>query len=269
MLACVVNVSEGRRDDVLAELAAAAGPALLDLHRDPFHHRSVFTLAGDGVVDSVRSLATAAFERLDLRDHRGVHPRIGVVDVVPFVPLGPATMADAEAARDDMADWVWSTHGVPVFLYGRQRSLPDVRREAYTDLAPDVGGPGPHRRWGAVAAGARPPLVAYNVWLAEPDLAAARQVARALRRPGLRALGLAVGDRVQVSMNLTEPALLGPAEAYDAVADEVALAGAELVGLVPEAVLEKIPEHRWAELDLTADRTLEARLARASGTGPG
>jgi glutamate formiminotransferase len=106
-------------------------------------------------------------------------------------------------------------------------------------------------------------LVAYNVWLAEADLEVARAVARELRSPAIRALGLQVGDRVQVSMNLVAPAEVGPAEAYDAVAARAAVAGAELVGLVPEAVLRAVPAGRWEELDLSETQTIEARLARA------
>jgi glutamate formiminotransferase len=130
------------------------------------------------------------------------------------------------------------------------------------DLAPDTGPATPHPSAGAAAVGARPVLVAYNVWLAEPDLATARAVAADLRGSAVRTLGLAVGDRVQVSMNLVAPLEVGPAQAADAVAERVAVAGCELVGLVPEAVLAAVPEARWAELDLAADRTIEARLAR-------
>jgi hypothetical protein len=103
--------------------------------------------------------------------------------------------------------------------------------------------------------------VAYNVWLAEPDVARARRVAAAVRSPAIRALGLAVGRRVQVSLNLVDPSTVGPAEAYDAVAALVPVAGAELVGLLPELVLRRVPAGRWAELDLGGDRTIEARLA--------
>ncbi len=113
-----------------------------------------------------------------------------------------------------------------------------------------------------MAVGCRPPLVAYNLWLVEPDLDRARAVASAVRGDGIRALGLAVGDRAQVSMNLVDPFRVGPAEAYDRVAAEVAVAGAELVGLVPRRVLEAIAPERWTALDLAEDRTVEARLGR-------
>ena len=252
-----MNVSEGQRTALVATIGQAAGAALLDTHVDPHHHRSVLTLVGE---DAPRAVARAAVEHLDLRDHQGVHPRIGVVDVVPFVALGDATPADARAARDRFAAWVAAELGVPAFLYGPERTLPDVRREAFRALAPDAGPPAPHPTAGAVAVGARPVLVAWNVYLAEPDLALARKVAAAVRGPHLRALGLAVGDEVQVSMNLVAPDVVGPAEAWDLVAAHAPTDRAELVGLVPQSVLDRTPRPRWPRLDLAADRTIEARL---------
>lgn len=260
MLECVVNVSEGRDDAALGALRAAAGAALLDLHRDAHHHRSVLTLVG---VEAVRAVARVAVERIDLRSHDGVHPRIGAVDVVPFVALGEAAPADALAARDDYARWSADDLGVPCFLYGPERTLPEVRREAFHTLAPDHGPPHPHPSAGASAVGARPVLVAYNVWLATPELGVARRIAREIRQPGLRTLGLQVGDRVQVSMNLVDPLRIGPGAAFDAVAARTAVAGAELVGLVPRRVLDAEARHRWTELDLAPDRTIEARLEAA------
>ena len=254
---CVVNVSEGRDRSVVDAIASAAGPTLLDVHADPHHNRAVLTLAGAEVEDGARALATEAVRRIDLRLHVGVHPRLGAVDVVPFVPLGDASLDDAVAARSRFAAWAAEELGVPCFLYGPERTLPDVRRHAFTGLAPDAGGPVPHPTAGAICVGARPVLVAYNVWLAEEvDPATARQVAREIRGPGLRALGLDVGGRAQISMNLVDPYRLGPAEAYDAVAARAPVAGAELVGLVPAAVLEAVPVDRWAELDLSPAKTL-------------
>jgi glutamate formiminotransferase len=250
VLECVVNVSEGRDADVIRSLAAAAGDDLLDVHTDPWHHRSVFTLVGDV---APRRLAAAAVAAVDLRTHDGVHPRIGAVDVVPFVPLEGSTTDDALDARDAFAAWMEATLAVPCDRYGPERTLPEVRRGA-------VGQPG-HPTAGRCAVGARDLLVAYNLWLVDPDLAAARRVAKAVRGDGIRTLGLAVGDRVQVSMNLVEPHRVGPAEAWDRVAAHSAIAGAELVGLVPEVVLHAIPTGRWAALDLAAERTIEARLA--------
>ena len=257
-LECVVNVSEGARPDVVDAIAAAAGGDLLDVHRDRHHNRSVLTLVGE---EAPRAVARAAVARLDLRRHQGVHPRIGVVDVVPFVPLTGATLADAVAARDRFLAWIAAELGVPGFAYGPERTLPEVRRLAFRELAPDAGPPRPHPTAGAVAVGARGVLVAWNLWLAEPDLARARAVAAEVRSPEVRALGLAVGERVQVSLNLVDPATVGPAEAWDRVAAWVPLAGAELVGLIPQAVLDRTDPGRWRQLDLAPERTIEAQLA--------
>lgn len=266
-----MNVSEGRHPAVLSALAEAAGRDLLDVHTDPDHHRSVFTMIGER---SPRLVAAKAVELVDLRHHEGVHPRFGVVDVVPFVPLRDATLSDAVRARDEFARWAAATLDVPCFLYGPLpsrsggplgpgRSLPDVRRQAFRALAPDLGPPTAHRSAGAAAVGARPLLVAYNLWLAEPDLEQAKVIAAAIRSGPLRTLGLAVGEHVMVSCNLVDPIRVGPAEAWDAVAAHADIARAELVGLVPEAVLRSTPEDRWDQLDLAADRSIEARLAAA------
>lgn len=260
VLACVINVSEGRRSEVVAALVAAAGADLLDVHADAGHHRSVLTVVGE---DAPRAVAAVAIDRIDLRGHHGAHPRLGAVDVVPFVPLTGDTMADAVGARERFAGWISAAFGVPCFTYGPGRpSLPEIRRAAFTTLAPDHGPPRPHPRAGASAVGARQVLVAYNLWLAEPDLALARVVARSLRNPSVRALALAVGERVQVSMNLVEPLEVGPEAVYDQVSRHAAVARAEVVGLVPAAVLAAVEPRRWAELDLDPERTLEARLAR-------
>ncbi|MGE3620548.1 MAG: glutamate formiminotransferase [Acidimicrobiia bacterium] len=268
MLECVVNVSEGRDAERVAEVAAAAGDHLLDLHSDPHHNRSVLTLVGE---EATRAVATAAVAVIDLRRHVGVHPRLGAVDVVPFVALAGSTPADALRARDRTASWLATELAVPCFLYGPERSLPEVRRSAFRSLPPDVGPRSPHPTAGATAVGARPPLVAYNVWLADGGVDLARAVAGEVRSATLRTLGLQVGERAQVSMNLVEPAVTGPEQAYDAVTRAVearggVVAGAELVGLVPAAVLRACTPSRWAELDLDPERTIEARLA-AAGLG--
>ena len=262
MLECVVNISAGAEAERVDGISRAAGPDLLDVHSDADHNRSVLTLVGE---DAPRHVARAAVAQLDLTRHRGAHPRFGVVDVVPFVPLGDTTPAEAEAARDRFLTWIADELAVPGFAYGRHRSLPEVRKRAFRDLAPDAGPPRPHPTAGAVAVGARDVLVAWNLWLAEPDLARARQVAAQVRGPHLRALGLAVGARVQVSMNLIAPQVVGPAEAWDAVSRLVPVAGAELVGLVPASVLARTDPARWAQLDLDEERTIEARLARRAG----
>lgn len=266
MLECVVNVSEGRDAALLADLDQVCGSALLDRHTDAHHHRSVFTLVGE---QAPRRLAAAAVARVSLEAHDGVHPRIGVVDVVPFVALADATAEDAQRARDDFCRWAGDELGVPCFRYGPERTLPDVRRHAWVDLAPDRGPSAPHPTAGAMAVGARPVLVAYNLWLRDADLDHARAVAAAVRSPQMRTLGLAVGDRVQVSCNLVDPTAVGPADAWDRVAAQVEVAGAELVGLIPEVVLSATDPARWEALDLAAERTIEARLAASDWRGDG
>jgi glutamate formiminotransferase len=264
VLECVVNVSEGRDRAVLDELVSAGGADLLDVHTDAHHNRSVLTLVG---TEAPRRVAAAAVARLDLRAHEGVHPRIGVVDVVPFVPLDGATLDDAVEARDAFCGWAAGQLALPCFRYGPERSLPDVRRHAFRDLRPDDGPAEPHPTAGACAVGARPVLVAYNVWLDDrSDHGVAQAVAATVRGDGIRALGLDVGGRAQVSMNLVEPGRVGPAAAFDRVVAAAGglgagVDGAELVGLLPEAVLGAVDEARWAALDLAAERTIEARLA--------
>lgn len=258
-----MNVSEGRDRAAIDAIAGAGGSAVLDRHTDPDHHRTVLSMAGADVEVAVRAVAAAAVERIDIRRHTGAHPRLGAVDVVPFVPLTGHDSADALDARDSFAAWAVAELGVPCFLYGPERSLPEVRRNALAGVPPDLGATRPHPTAGAMCVGARSVLVAYNVWLAEDaDESTARRVAGQIRGPCLRALGLDVGGRAQVSMNLVDPLALGPADAYDAVASRVAVTGAELVGLVPAAVLEAVPRHRWAELDLAPSRTIEMRLSR-------
>ncbi len=282
LLECVVNVSEGRDEAVLGVLAASAGPALLDLHRDPDHNRSVLTLAGspDLIAGAARSVATATLGHLDLRHHAGVHPRLGVLDVVPFVPYEPGRpppddLTVAMEQRDGFARWLGDELGVPSFLYGplpggRDRTLPDIRRHAFgpppAGLTPDHGPAHADPRRGATAVGARRVLVAYNVWVS--SAAVARAVAPLVRRPGVRALGLAVGTRAQVSCNLVDPGRYGPESLYDDVAALVAEAGGtvqggELVGLIPETVLATVPPGRRAELGLTEGSSVESRLPAA------
>ena len=272
MLACVLNVSEGRDGVVIGALEEAAGDTLIDVHRDPDHHRSVLTLAGTSTEDATRAVARVAVARIDLRSHVGVHPRLGVLDVVPFVPLDSDgapldALGPAVGARDAFGAWAASSLELPCFFYGPERTLPEVRRHAFGSLAPDRGPASPHPSAGACAVGARVALVAYNVWLDTADVARAREIAAAVRAPAVRALGLAVGGVTQVSMNLVEPLRTGPADAYDAVARlardaGVAIMRAELVGLAPAAVVAAVPTRRRTELDIDAERTIEARLER-------
>jgi len=308
-LEAVVNISEGRDPHVLHLLQLSAGTALLDLHIDPDHNRSVFTMAGsfsalDGsseLEDAVRRLSSVAVEQLDIRTHDGVHPRLGVVDVVPFVPLelhhredrvsgthppGEAHRQQSESrlaagppldsavqARDRFSTWAGTVLGVPCFSYGpiarhEHRSLPDVRRSAFSGLQPDNGPGQPHLSAGACAVGARQVLIAYNVWIRGVDPARARSLAAAVRGPGVRALAFPMHREpgaVQVSCNLVDPFTTGPAQVHDRIARLVEDHGGwvlrcELVGLLPAGVLDAIPRSRWSELDLASESTIEARL---------
>lgn len=263
MLECVVNVSEGRNLALLERWRRYLGGDCLDLHTDADHNRSVFTLLGE---DAPRHLARLVVAECDLTAHDGVHPRLGVVDVVPFVPLHGSTIDDACHARDRFAAWAGEELQVPCFVYGplddgSTRSLPDLRRSAWKALTPATGPLGPHSTAGAMCVGAREPLVAYNLWLADADLSTARAVAAQVRSEHMRTLGLQVGRFTQVSMNLIAPHVAGPAQAYDAVSPLATVSRAELVGLVPASVLAEIPRARWDELDLSTERTIEWRLA--------
>jgi glutamate formiminotransferase len=268
VLECVINVSEGRRAEVLSRIVAVAGPCLLDVHSDAHHNRSVLTLAGDDVEEAARRVAETTVDELDLSSHEGAHPRLGTLDVVPFAPMGATTMADAVAARDAFAEWAGSRLSVPCFKYGAERSLPEVRRGAFATIAPDTGPDRPHPRAGATAVGARPLMVAYNLWLDRAELAVADEIAAGLRGPAVRALAFELDGQVQVSLNLIDPLHIGPEAAYERVDAEVEARGGEiarteLVGLVPRAVLERVPAARWTRLGLSTETTVESRLERA------
>jgi glutamate formiminotransferase len=273
---CVINISEGRDVDVLDELCDAAHSSLRDLHSCEFHHRSVFTLINDddALVRDVRSLIDAAFERLDLTTHEGVHPRFGVVDVVPFVALQRSEAEHAVLLRDEMAHWIATTYEVPVFLYGPLsdhtiRTLPEVRKSAFTSLAPDVGPASASSRLGSVAVGARDILVAWNLWLNDVTLDHARLIAKEIRQPALRTLAFAAGDAVQVSCNIIDVETVLPSQVYDQVRTLLPEGGkisrSELVGLVPRALLEREEPARWVELGLSRDATIEERIINWHG----
>jgi glutamate formiminotransferase len=292
----VPNVSEGRRGEVVDEIVEAFSLAhpdvlLLDRSSDPDHNRSVLTLAGPGpaVVEAALSGAAACVRRIDLNDHRGVHPRIGALDVLPFVPLDPAS--DCVPLAWEAGRRLVEEIGVPVYFYGAaarspaRRELPSVRGGGFEELlvaatrdparVPDLGGPAPHRTAGATAVGVRPFLIAYNVNLATADLTLARRIARAVRTrdgglPALRALGLPLEQRglTQVSMNLLDFRVTGLAAAFDAVtrlAGEagVQVAGSEIVGLVPRAALAGVDPERLKLPADPAQLTVEERLRRA------
>ena len=290
MAECVINISEGRDPEVIAAVAAAGGACLLDVHSDAEHHRSVLTLGGPlhEVSSAARRVAAAAVGAIDLTEHRGIHPRLGAVDVVPFVQLdqADASVAPWEAiivARDSFASWAGSELGIPCFLYGPERSLPDIRRHAFSTLSPDTGPAAPHPTAGASAVGARRVLIAYNVWIAGPyaggpgtdsDVApahvevteVARSLAARLRRPGLRTLGLAVDGGAQVSCNVVDHRQVTLTEVFDEVVAGSAEFGCsvtkgELVGLLPQVSLSAVDEGRWVELGLRAEDTIESRIS--------
>lgn len=270
MFECVVNVSEGRDLAVLDALAEASGASLRDRHHDAFHHRAVFTLINerDALRDDARRLIETALRLIDLRRHQGVHPRFGAVDVVPFVALAREDPAAACALRDETAHWIATALATPVYRYGPlgadvTRTLPEVRRAQRLGLAPDEG-PSADAARGAVAVGCRPILVAWNLWLRGVSLDEARVLARLVRGPAVRALAFDLGDRVQVSCNLIDPTSVGPSDVYDAVAASVTPARierAELVGLIPAALLEREDPARWRELGIGPEVTIEARAA--------
>jgi len=258
----VINVSEGRDQSLVRRIAGGPNAAILDIHSDTDHNRSVFTIIG---TTCPRDVTRRAVELLDISHHAGVHPRLGVVDVVPFIALDGSTGDDALAARDGFARWAADELALPVFLYGPERSLPDIRRGAWTSIAPDHGPRTPHATAGAVCVGVRPVLIAYNVFLSTNDMAVARGIATRVRRPGLRTLAFEVAGTAQVSMNIVDAAKISVSDAFDAVAVEARAAHtdvlrAELVGLIPESCLVRVDERRWAELAIGPDRTIESRV---------
>jgi glutamate formiminotransferase / 5-formyltetrahydrofolate cyclo-ligase len=267
---CVINISEGRRLDVLDSLRDASGSSFRDRHSDVTHHRSVFTLINEAptLARDVRALITAAYQQLSLERHQGVHPRFGVVDVVPFVALDQARVTEAVTLRDETAQWICDTYAVPCFYYGPVngvlRTLPEVRRHAFIDLAPDVGPLEANPQWGAVAVGQRPVMLAWNLWLDGVSLEEARRIVLAIRRPAVRALAFDLGASVQVSCNLIDVQNARPSEVYDQVSRALSPRGkisrAELVGLAPASLLASEDPNRWAELGLSPAATIEARL---------
>jgi glutamate formiminotransferase len=287
VLESVINVSEGRDLEVLDALVTACGPSLLDWHADTDHHRSVFTLAGPGSRDveaSSRALARFAARHIDLTLHRGEHPRLGAVDVVPFIPLGTtsAEWEQAVEAAHSFARWWSDAHGVPCFMYGdadpERRDLPSLRRNAFKSRSPDYGPSLTHHTLGATAVGVRKPLIAVNCELMTGDGTIANQIVRKTREstgglPAVRALSfyLAETKHVQVSMNLVDLDRTGLEEAVLHVRDlaraaHTEVASVELVGLVPGRELERCTEDflRWA--DIADDAAIEVRIALGGWT---
>lgn len=266
-------MSEGRDREVLARLAEAVqagGARLVDLHADADHHRAVFTFLGapEAVERAALALAREAIARIDLGRHAGVHPRLGAVDVVPFVPLAGSRMADAVAAAHRMGRALAATAGVPVLFYGEAAlrpdrvRLPDLRRGGPAAVAarlaragegPDAGPPAPHPTAGVTAVGARHVLIALNAFLEGADLATAQAIARAVREaqgglPAVRALGFWLAGRgcAQVSLNLLDWRRTPPAEAAARVEAEAQRRSArvtawELVGCAPADAFARWP----------------------------
>jgi glutamate formiminotransferase / 5-formyltetrahydrofolate cyclo-ligase len=320
----VPNVSEGRRIEVVDRLAAAiggvAGVSLLDRTSDASHNRSVFTLAGEHgpVSDALDALVAESIHEIDMEAHWGEHPRIGAVDVVPFVPLGDTTLDDCIGFARKFGERIAGTYGVPVYLYAAAATRPervklaDVRRGQYEGLKaeiahrgrePDFGPSRMHPRAGAVAVGARPFLIAYNINLASDDIDLAKRIARRVRESGgglpkLQANGFEVHEperghpvRAQVSMNLLDFSVTPLWLVWDSVRmlaadDGVEPAESELIGLAPLAAFLAVADHagapgedelerrlaaaaRYLQLrDFRPEQALELRLEAASGRRP-
>ena len=221
LIQCVPNYSEGRDPAIIAAIVDSvrqtSGVRLADWSADPDHNRLVVTFVGppDAVRAAALASAAVAIDRIDLRVHQGVHPRLGSLDVLPFVPLSDITLAECAEVARTVGSQLAANHALPVFLYEAAspegKTLPFVRKAAFHSLLPDFGPGVPHPTAGAIVVGARNPLVAYNVNLAAADVEAARTIAREMRGlaelPGIRALGLRLPSRgiTQVSMNLTRP----------------------------------------------------------------
>jgi glutamate formiminotransferase len=283
MLIAVPNVSEGRDRSAVDAIAAAFAPArVLDVHSDPDHDRSVIWLAGrqGELARALTSGARAAIERIDLRRHSGIHPRVGALDVAPVVYRDDAERGPATAEALTAAALIGEL-GVPVFLYGElatgegrreradlRRGGPDElgRRMAAGELTPDYGPPAPHPRAGATLVTARPPLVAFNVELATGDLELARAIASELREdggglPGVRAIGLSLESRgrAQVSLNVHDHRAAPLAGILARIRERAPVAEAELVGLAPAAALAGFPD----DVPLRNRRTIEDALGAA------
>ncbi len=293
LIESVPNISEGRRLDVVDRLAAAvtsvAGVHLLDRTSDPSHNRSVFTLAGeDGPVqEALERLVAAAIHEIDMDAHSGEHPRIGAVDVIPFVPLGETTIDDCVAMARAFGERIATRFDLPVFLYAEAAlrsdrvKLADVRRGQYEGLKaeideagrqPDLGPARMHPSAGAVAVGARPFLIAYNINLESEDVELAKRIARRIRESGgglpkVQANGFWIEElrRAQVSMNLLDFTITPLWAVWETVRevaaeDGVGLAESELIGLAPLASFLAVADHAGAARDLATD----ARLAVAA-----
>ncbi|MDP9169164.1 MAG: glutamate formimidoyltransferase [Acidobacteriota bacterium] len=275
------NFSEGRDGSVVSAICAAVGPLLLDCTSDPDHNRSVLTFAGapQEVADAAVAVARVAVEKIDITRHAGVHPRLGAVDVIPFVPVEGVTLAECgELARQTGAR-LWEELGVPVYLYEAAavrpecRRLEDVRRMA-AEYAPDFGA-GRHATAGACVVGARRFLIAWNILLRTEDDAAARAIAREIRESGgglkgVKALGLPLPSRgqVQVSINLVDFEATPLRVVFEAVRLACArrgieIEGSELIGMIPAAAVASSAGYDLRWLNFREELVLENRLKSA------
>jgi len=299
LIECVPNFSEGRRPEVVDEIVRAIGQiegvTVLDHSSDATHNRSVVTFAGPA--ESVVRAATAgvgrALELIDMAQHTGAHPRIGAVDVIPFVPLGGTQLSECVDLARRFGEQIATRFELPVYLYGEaalrpeRRRLAHVRRGQYEalrdeigtnpDRAPDYGPSRLHPRGGAVAVGARRPLIAFNVNLRTDDLAVATRIAASIREssgglPGVQAMGVMLENpgmppMAQVSMNLVDPERTGIPDVMREIRRMAREAGTqvdhcELIGLAPTAALLAVTADALGLRDFSADQALELRLAR-------
>lgn len=292
LLECVPNISEGRDPDKIASIAEEIGKhkkvRLLNISSDRDHHRSVFTFVGEPgeVKKAALSFALKAIDLIDMREHRGEHPRLGAIDVVPFVPIHGVEMEEAvRVAREFGKDL--GKNGVPVFYYEEaalmpeRRELPAIRKGEYEGLneklkesrwKPDEGPVEFNPKSGATVVGARFPLVAYNVNLKSQNLNLAKEIAKKVRFkdggfPHVRAMGVELKEKgmVQVSMNLTNYRVTNIPKVYEfieaeALKNEVKIGGSEIVGLIPLAVLEGIAQHYLRYPEFSTHQVIEQRI---------
>lgn len=294
IIECVPNFSEGTDPAKVSKIVAAMqveGVRLLDWSLDTAHNRSVVTIAGspDAVVESAVRAAGKAAEIINLTQQHGVHPRIGAADVIPFIPVSGASLADCALLARNAGLLIWRRYGIPVYFYGAAAARPDrvqledvrkgqfegLRDAARRDAArrPDVGGPELHETAGASAVGARSFLIAYNVHLRDADVTAARAIARDIRASngglhGVKALGVLANGRAQVSMNITDHRTTPMRKVYERILELANRHGAviedgELIGLIPQDAYEANAE--WARNIANFDpalKVLERRLER-------
>jgi glutamate formiminotransferase len=284
VLECVPNFSEGRNpatvSAIVDAIAGTPGVLLLGSESDSDHNRSVVTFAGsvDAVVEGAVRGAGKAAERIDLSGHQGVHPRVGVADVIPFVPLDDSTMAEAVAAAHHAGEEIWRRFQVPVYFYERAARTPErqrlekARRKGFDGRPPDLGDAAAHPAAGASMVGARGFLIAYNVQLATRDAAVADAIARAIRAssggfPYVKAMGLYLPSRdcAQVSMNLTNFAETPLEGVYDAIRRAAReqgtdVASSQIIGFIPRRAFEIAPEFFRRAENFEEARILETRI---------